>query len=96
MRSPIMLPYSMYPALSRSTLVPRDLLTNEVLPPKMGSQMLHCKYDRITSLECRTEATLAVVETVSKLCDDIRSSPYFWASNAPAPAWRRQRVSQSL
>ena len=36
MRSPIMLPYSMYPALSRSTLVPRDLLRKRNVAPEDG------------------------------------------------------------
>ena len=44
--------------------------TDEMSSPKMGSPVLDCKDNRITFLECERLVTLAVVETVTKVCDD--------------------------
>ena len=50
--------------------MPRDLLRERKVAPKVGSSMLDCKYNRIIFLECRKVVALAVVETISTVCED--------------------------
>ena len=62
--------------------------TDDTSPPNIGYLILDCKYNRITFVDCRRVVTLAVAETVTKVCDDHRPSPLCLASklNAPVPA----------
>ena len=59
---------------------------NGMSSPKVGSPMLGCEYNRVTFLDRSRVVAPAVVDTVTKVCNDHEVVTFMLAEECSAPA----------